>query len=88
MPKRKKELGRPLKKRYPPRMDATPEEMAQAMFSLPRRSQVGVHGSWPGGDGIPLRRLRARSLLSQHSIPRWALRDLPCCRSPSSRYAG
>ena len=36
MPKRKeKELGRPLKKRYPARLDATPEDMAQAMFSLP-----------------------------------------------------
>ena len=36
MPKReKKERGRPLKKRYPPRVDATPEDMAQAMFSLP-----------------------------------------------------
>ena len=36
MPKReKKERGRPLKKLYPPRVDATPEDMAQAMFSLP-----------------------------------------------------
>ena len=36
MPKRKKkERGRPLKKRYPPRVDATPEEMAQAMFAMP-----------------------------------------------------
>ena len=35
MPKRKKERGRPLKKRYPPRADATPEDIAQAMFSLP-----------------------------------------------------
>ena len=35
MPKRKKERGRPMKRKYPPRMDATPEEMLQAMFSLP-----------------------------------------------------
>ena len=32
---RPKERGRPMKKRYPPRVDATPEDMAQAMFSLP-----------------------------------------------------
>ena len=36
MPKRqKKERGRPMKRKYPPRIDATPEEMAQAMFGLP-----------------------------------------------------
>ena len=35
MPKRKKERGRPMKRPYPPRVDARPEEMAQAMFSLP-----------------------------------------------------
>ena len=31
MPKRKKERGRPMKRPYPPRVDATPEEMAQAV---------------------------------------------------------
>ena len=37
MPKReKKERGRPLKKLYPPRVDATPEDMAQAMFAMPK----------------------------------------------------
>ena len=35
MPKPKKERGRPLKRKFPPRVDATAEEMAQAMFSLP-----------------------------------------------------
>ena len=35
MPKRKKERGRPMKRPYPPRVDARPEDMAQAMFSLP-----------------------------------------------------
>ena len=36
MPKReKKERGRPMKKRYPPRIDATAEEIAQAVFALP-----------------------------------------------------
>ena len=39
MPKRKNERGRPMKKLYPPRVDATPEEMAQAMFSLPADHQ-------------------------------------------------
>ena len=32
MAKRKKALGRPMEKGYPPRIDATPEELAQAMF--------------------------------------------------------
>ena len=36
MPKRKKkERGRPMKNLYPPRVDATPEEMARTMLSLP-----------------------------------------------------
>lgn len=35
MPRRKKDKGRPMRTGYPPRMDATAEEIAQAMFSLP-----------------------------------------------------
>ena len=35
MPKRKKERGRPMEHKYPPRIDATAEEIAQAMFSVP-----------------------------------------------------
>ena len=35
MPRRKKERGRPMRTGYPPRMDATAEEIAQAMFALP-----------------------------------------------------
>ena len=36
MPKRKrKERGRPLKRKYPPKVDATAEEMAQAIFRTP-----------------------------------------------------
>ena len=35
MPRRKKERGRPLKHKYPPRIDATPEELVQAMFNTP-----------------------------------------------------
>ena len=31
----RKERGRPLEKLYAPRVDATPEDMAQAMFALP-----------------------------------------------------
>lgn len=30
--KKKKERGRPMELRYPPRIDATPEEVVQAMF--------------------------------------------------------
>ena len=33
MPKR--ERGRPLERRYPPRIDATAEDIAKAMFALP-----------------------------------------------------
>ena len=36
MPRRKKERGRPLKNLYPPRIDATAEEIAQAMFAMPQ----------------------------------------------------
>ena len=32
MPRPKKERGRPLEKPYPPRIDATPEQLAQAFF--------------------------------------------------------
>ena len=39
MAKRKKERGRPLGRKYPPRVDATAEEMAQAMFKLPADHQ-------------------------------------------------
>lgn len=35
MSRRKKERGRPVTHRLPPRIDATPEQLAQAMFSLP-----------------------------------------------------
>ena len=35
MPKPKKERGRPLKRPYPPRVDATAEDMARAMFATP-----------------------------------------------------
>ena len=35
MPRRKKERGRPLERKYPPRVDATAEDMAQAMFAVP-----------------------------------------------------
>lgn len=35
MPRRKKERGRPMRTGYPPRMDATAEEIAQGMLSLP-----------------------------------------------------
>ena len=56
-PRPKKERGRPLKKLYPPRVDATPEDMAQAMFSLPAGRKWEYHESWAGGDGVPLRGL-------------------------------
>ena len=39
MPKRKKERGRPMKRHYPPRIDTTAEEIAQAMFSVPADHQ-------------------------------------------------
>ena len=40
MSRRKRERGRPLKRRYPPRIDATPERIAQAMFASPPRLDV------------------------------------------------
>ena len=37
--RKKRERGRPMKRGYAPRIDATPEEMAKAMFSLPADHQ-------------------------------------------------
>ena len=40
MPKRKKkERGRPMERKPPPRIDATAEEIAQAMFAMPADHQ-------------------------------------------------
>ena len=40
MPKRKKkERGRPLERKYPPRVDATAEEIAQAMLTAPVKTK-------------------------------------------------
>ena len=49
MPKRNKIRGRPLKKRYPPRVDATPDEMARAMFALPTDHQWEYEKAGPDG---------------------------------------
>lgn len=35
MPRKKKERGRPMERSYPPRIDATPEEIARALLSGP-----------------------------------------------------
>ena len=35
MPRPKKERGRPLERLYPPRIDATAEDIAKAMFAMP-----------------------------------------------------
>jgi len=41
MPKQKRERGRPMELKYPPRIDATAEELAQAMFRAgPMNGQV------------------------------------------------
>ena len=47
MPKPKKERGRPLKRPYPPRVDATAEEMARAMFATPAGRDWGYLKSEP-----------------------------------------
>ena len=35
MPRKKKERGRPPSRTLPPRIQATPEQLAQAMFAMP-----------------------------------------------------
>ena len=35
MPRCKKDWGRQMKRKYPPRIDATPEELVQAMSNTP-----------------------------------------------------
>ena len=43
MPKRKKkERGRPLERKYPPRIDATAEEIVQAMFNTPPNTELEI----------------------------------------------
>lgn len=37
--RKKRPVGRPMKRVYAPRIDATPEEMAKAMFALPADHQ-------------------------------------------------
>ena len=39
MPRRKKERGRPVTRRLPPRIDATPEQIAAALFRRPANHQ-------------------------------------------------
>ena len=50
MPKRKKkERGRPLKRKFPPRVDAMAEEIARAMFALPADHQWEYPNAGPEG---------------------------------------
>ena len=44
MSRRKKERGRPLERLYPPRIDATPELLVQAMFNTPPDAIFEVAG--------------------------------------------
>ncbi len=39
MPRQRNELGRTVTRRLPPRIDATPEQIARAMFRLPANHQ-------------------------------------------------
>lgn len=36
MPRKKKEMGRPMERQYPPRIDATPEEIARVVLNAGR----------------------------------------------------
>ena len=36
MPRQKKEMGRPIERMYPPRIDATPEEIAHVVMNAGR----------------------------------------------------
>ena len=40
MPRRKRDKGRPLTHKYPPRIDASPEVIAEAFFAVPADTQV------------------------------------------------
>ena len=78
MPKgKKKELGRPLKRPYPPRVDATPEDIAQAMFSLPAGRKWEYMEAGPDGPVYRCADCERGSPLPGHLVSRWALRGLP-----------
>ena len=42
LPRRKKERGRPMERRYPPRIDAPPEEIARVVLSVRRSARFGA----------------------------------------------
>ena len=71
MPRRKKERGRPPKAKnlYPPRVDATAEEMARAMFRLPADHQREYPGTGAEGACVPLRGPSPRGALPGAAVP-------------------
>ena len=50
MPRSKRDRGRPLKNKYPPRIDASPEEIAEAFFSFPANRPVKSKDSYRCAD--------------------------------------
>ncbi len=46
MPRKKREIGRPLKNKYPPRIDASPEAIAVAFFSVPAKTTVKANANY------------------------------------------
>ena len=42
MPRRKKERGRPMERRYPPRIDAPPEEIARVVLGAKSPARFGA----------------------------------------------
>ena len=64
-----------MKRRYAPKVDATPEEMAKALFSLP----ANYEWQYEKGEGriYTCDGVQEGSQLSRHPLPRRALSGLP-----------
>ena len=77
MAKRKKALGRPMEKGYPPKIDATPEEIAQAMFRTPPDTVVDTDKVY-----------RCKECAREVNYPEALYRDGRCegCQTAASNY--
>ena len=73
MAQRRKARGRPLRRRYPPRVDATADEIAQTMLTAPVKTQWDYLKAGPGGPVY-----RCKDCQSKVNYPDTLYRDGRC----------
>lgn len=84
MPRGKKERGRPVTRRRPPRIAAMPEQIAAALFRRPANHQGQFERD--RGGGMPLRRLPAETPLPGNALQRRPARELPPARARRGQW--